>query len=58
MTRQNLTATLANFTQQRYTGVDLLVWSANEITFKHDGGYETLNRNMILSTTLTTEMAQ
>jgi hypothetical protein len=58
MTRQNLTATMANLITVKYTGVDLLNWSANEITFKHDGGYETLNRTMVLSTTLTTEILQ
>ena len=58
MTRQNLTATLANMLRCEYEGVTLLQWTPSEITFKHDGGYETLNRNMVYSTTVTTEMVQ
>lgn len=58
MTRHNLTATLVNMLTVKYTGVTLLVWTHSEITFKHDLGYETLNRNMVYSTTITTEMVQ
>lgn len=57
-TRQKLTAVMVNNQHRTYEGVNVLNWGPTEITFSHDGGYETLNRCMFAATTLKTEVLQ